>query len=128
MHVSEFITVIITRTAYEMQAERQCLIANDVTDEFIRERDEQMGHLERSMQDVNDIYRDLSVMVYTQGDMLDNIEMNISTGANSVAAGTRELNKANTYQRKARNKGCCLLVLLLVILAILALILGLTLS
>ena len=107
-----------------MQAEQQYLMAND---EFIRERDEQMEHLERSMQDVNDIYRDLSVMVHTQGDMLDNIEMNITTSAASVSSATRELGKADKYQRKARNKGCCLLVFLLVFLAVLALILGLTL-
>ena len=114
-----------------MHAEKQHLIANDMTDDtdaFIRERDEQMGHLEQSMRDVNDIYRDLAVIVHTQGDMLDNIEMNITTGADSVSAATRELARADNYQRKARNKGCCLLVFVLVVLAILALILGLCLS
>ena len=114
-----------------MQAEKQYLMANDVTDDtetFIRERDEQMGHLERSMQDVNDIYRDLSVIVHSQGDMLDNIEMNIMTSADSVSAGTRELARADNYQRKARNKGCCLLAFAIGILAILALVLGLSLS
>jgi len=108
-----------------MQAEQQYLMAND---EFIRERDTQMGNLEQSMRDVNDIYRDLAVIVHKQGDMLDNIEMNITTGANSVSAGTRELARADNYQRKARNKGCCLLVFVLGVLAILALILGVSLS
>ncbi len=108
-----------------MQAEQDYLLANE---DYIRDRDEQMGHLEQSMRDVNDIYRDLSVMVHTQGEMLDNIEMNITTGADYVESGTKELAKADKYQRKARNKGCCLLVFALAILAILALVLGLSLN
>jgi len=83
--------MIITRPR-KMQAEQDYLLANE---EFIRVRDEQMEHLEQSMRDVNDIYRDLSVMVHTQGDMLDNIEMNITTGANYVESGTKELAKAD---------------------------------
>lgn len=108
-----------------MQAEQDYLLANE---DYIRDRDEQMGQLEQSMRDVNDIYRDLSVMVHTQGEMLDNIEMNITTGAGYVESGTRELAKADKYQRKARNKGCCLLVFVLAILAILVLALSLSLS
>ena len=87
-----------------------------------------MGKLEQTMQDVNDIYRDLSVIVHRQGDMLDNIEMNVTVGADSVAAGTHELGRAEKHQRRARNSKCWLLAVLLVILAIMALILGTTLK
>jgi hypothetical protein len=105
--------------------ETQQLIAND---EFIQERYEGMERLERTMQDVNDIYRDLSVIVHHQGDMLDNIEMNVTVGADRVAAGTRELGRAERHQRNAQRSKCWLLAVLLVVLAILALILGSTLS
>ncbi len=87
-----------------------------------------MERLERTMQDVNDIYRDLSVIVHHHGDMLDNIEMNVTDGMEHVERGTQQLAKADTYQKKARSKSCCLLLILLVILAVLALIIGLSVS
>jgi syntaxin 1B/2/3 len=105
--------------------EKTALIDND---EFIQDRYEGMIKLEQTMQDVNDIYRDLSVIIHQQGDMLDNIEMNVTAGADSVASGTRELGRAEKHQRRARNSKCWLLAVLLVILAIMALILGSTLA
>ncbi len=103
--------------------EKQQLITND---EFIQERFEGMEKLERTIQDVNDIYRDLSVIVHHHGDMLDSIEMNITDGLEHVERGTQQLAKAEKHQSKARNKTCCLLIILLIILAILALIIGLS--
>ncbi len=105
--------------------ETQHLITND---EFIQERYEGMEQLERTMQDVNDIYRDLSVIVHHQGDMLDSIEMNVTDGMEYVERGTQQLAKAEKHQKKAQRSKCWLLVVLLVVLAILALILGSTLS
>lgn len=103
--------------------ETQQLIAND---KFIQERYDSMERLERTMQDVNDIYRDLSVIVHHQGDKLDSIEMNVTNGMEHVERGTQQLAKAEKHQQKARSKSCCLLVILLVILAIMALIIGLS--
>ncbi len=106
--------------------ETQKLITNN--DEFIQERYEGMERLERTMQDVNDIYRDLSVIIHHHGDMLDNIEMNVTDGMEHVERGTQQLEKAEKHQRKAQRSKCWLLAVLLVVLAILALILGSTLS
>lgn len=103
--------------------EKTALIQND---EFIQDRYDGMVNLERTMKDVNDIYRDLSVIVHKHGDMIDSIEMNITTSGDYVATGTRELAKAEKHQRSARNCKCWLLVILLVILFIISLIIGLT--
>jgi t-SNARE complex subunit (syntaxin) len=103
--------------------EKTALIQND---EFIQERYDAMTNLERTMQDVNDIYSNLSLIVHHHGDILDNIEMNVTVSANNVSSGTQELHKAEKHQRSARNYKCWLLVILLVILFIISLIIGLT--
>lgn len=109
----------------EDQKERQ-LAAFDqqvsYSSSLIQEREEGMKEIERTMLEVNDIYRDLATIVHEQGDQLDNIEANMSFVENNVEQGVVNLVKANTYQKKARTKMCCLLAILVIIGAIIAVV------
>lgn len=90
---------------------------------FIEEREEGIKALESTMLEVNDIFRDLSSIIHDQGQMLDNIESNITVASSHVESGTEQLGKASRYQKKARNKAMCLLVVVVVVAAILTLVL-----
>lgn len=95
----------------------------DYSSALIQEREEGIKEIEATMQEVNDIYRDLGTIVHEQGDMLDNIEANMSSVDHHVETGAKELVKANHYQKKTRNKMCCVLVIVVVVAAILTIVL-----
>ena len=56
------------------------------------------------MIEVNDIFKDLARLVEEQGEMVDNIQTNISTAATHVETGVDEIKKANEYQQSSRKK------------------------
>lgn len=82
---------------------------------LIREREMGIQEIQEAMSEVNDIMRDLSQLVHDQGSQLDNIESNIDSVDHNVEAGKGQLVKADEYQKKARNKMCCLLVIVLIV-------------
>jgi t-SNARE complex subunit (syntaxin) len=65
-------------------------------------------------------------MIHEQGEQLDIIAENVYDTRDQTMAAHRELNSASRYQRNARNKMCCLLLILAVVLTIiiLAVVLG----
>lgn len=94
---------------------------------FIEEREEGIKQLESTMLEVNDIFKDLGNIVTEQGEMLDNIEYNMTATSTHVENGTEQLGKASRYQKKARKKMMCLLVIVVVVAAVLTIILVTTL-
>lgn len=65
-------------------------------------------------------------MIHEQGESLDVIANNVVDTRDDTYAAHRELTSAARYQRNARNKMCCLLLILAVVLTIviLAVVLG----
>lgn len=90
---------------------------------MIIEREEGMKEIESTMLEINEIFRDLSMAVHEQGGMLDNIEANMTSADAHVESGTGQLVKASDYQKKARNKMMCLLVIVAIVAAILVIVL-----
>lgn len=86
---------------------------------MIREREEGMREIEATMIEVNEIFRDLSGLVHDQGLQLNTIEAHMSAADTHVEKGTGELVKASDYQKKARNKMICLLVIVAIVAIIL---------
>jgi len=93
--------------------------------EMIVEREEALKRLESDIVDVNEIFKELAVIVHDQGDMIDSIEAHIDTTVTHVEQGNVQLEKAKTYQKAARKKMCCILVVLLVAAGALGLIIWL---
>lgn len=89
---------------------------------LMEERERQVRDIESAIVDVNEIFRDLSAMVVEQGDMIDSIEANVERGADNVSSGRQELQKAEMYQKKARQKQLCIVVCLAVIVAVIVVI------
>ncbi|KAA8911836.1 t-SNARE [Sphaerosporella brunnea] len=93
---------------------------------LIIQREEEIRSIERGITELNDIFRDLGTMVNAQGDQLDMIDANIENVAQDHKAADLELRSAARYQKSARNRACCLLLILSVVLTVvlLAIFLG----
>ncbi|XP_060072605.1 syntaxin-7-like isoform X1 [Ylistrum balloti] len=104
---------------------RQILqMEEDVDLEMLQEREDSIKKLERDIVDVNQIFKDLGMLVHEQGEMLDSIEANVESAQIRVEEGTQQLSKARDYQSKARRKKCICIVILLVVLAVIAIIIA----
>lgn len=108
---------------------RQVLqMEEDVDLEMLHEREAAIKQLESDITDVNQIFKDLGMLVHEQGEMLDSIEANVETTAVHVEEGRKQLSSAQKYQSKARRKKCICVVILVVVLAVIAIILAATLG
>jgi len=94
--------------------------------EEIKEREAAIRKLESDILDVNDIFKDLALMVHEQGDVIDSIEANVGTAATHVEQGNVQLEKARDYQKASRKKMCCFLVILLIVAIIIGVVIYVT--
>lgn len=86
---------------------------------MVQHREKEISHIVRSIQDLNEIFKDLSTMIVDQGTILDRIDYNIEHASVQVEKGLQQLQKAEKYQKKNRKMYIiCVLAILLVILVI----------
>ncbi|XP_069132228.1 syntaxin-7-like [Argopecten irradians] len=107
------------RRREELQEQGQ-IIEDDLA--LISEREERIRQLEADVLDVNEIFKDLNVMIHEQGEAVDSIEANVERAYGNVEQGTGHLGKAAEYQKKSRKKMCILVVILVVVAAVVAII------
>ncbi|XP_056642746.1 syntaxin-12 [Diorhabda carinulata] len=92
--------------------------------EFIEERERRIKQIESDLLDINQITRELSSVVLSQRDAIDDIERNIdSTGVN-VEYGAKEVASAARYQNRSRKKLVILVGIALVCAVVLIIILA----
>jgi t-SNARE complex subunit (syntaxin) len=110
------------RVPLVQQQAQQAALADQGEVEFqeslIVQREEEIRDIERGITELNDIFRDLGTMVTAQGESLDVIEANVGNVAQDHKAANMELRAAARYQKGARNRACCLLLILAVVLAV----------
>ncbi|KAJ8334912.1 hypothetical protein SKAU_G00405510 [Synaphobranchus kaupii] len=102
------------------QTEEGAITEEDL--ELIKERETNIRQLESDILDVNQIFKDLAVMIHDQGEMIDSIEANVESAEVHVDHGTEQLQRAAHYQRKSRKKICILVMVLCVVVTILGII------
>ncbi|CAH9089073.1 unnamed protein product [Cuscuta epithymum] len=88
------------------------------TIEEIQERHDAVRELEGKLLGLQQIFMDMAVLVDAQGDMLDNIESQVSTAVDHVQSGNVALQKAKKLQRNSRKWMCIAIIVLLIIVAI----------
>uniref|UniRef100_A0A8C8VQK9 Syntaxin-7 n=1 Tax=Pelusios castaneus TaxID=367368 RepID=A0A8C8VQK9_9SAUR len=88
---------------------------------LIEERESSIRQLEADILDINEIFKDLGMMIHEQGDIIDSIEANVENAEVHVQQGNQQLSRAADYQRKSRKKLC----IIILVLAIGAVVLGL---
>ncbi|CAA6659719.1 unnamed protein product [Spirodela intermedia] len=84
----------------------------------IQERHDAVREIERRLLELQQIFLDMSVMVEAQGDLLNNIESQVSSAVDHVQSGTTALQKAKRLQKNSRKWMCMAIILLLIIVAI----------
>ncbi|KAB5570997.1 hypothetical protein PHYPO_G00219870 [Pangasianodon hypophthalmus] len=92
----------------------------------IESRHKDIVRLESSIKELHDMFLDIAMLVESQGDIIDNIEANVSKTVDHVAVAKIETKKAVRYQSKARKKVVIIVCVVLVLLGIIALIIGLS--
>ncbi len=90
----------------------------DFQEALITEREEEIRQIEEGVGDLNVLFQQVAQIVGEQGEQLQTIEDNAVNVRDDVRAGDYELRSAARYQKNARSKACCLLLVLAVILTI----------
>ncbi|KAF7851068.1 hypothetical protein BT93_L4686 [Corymbia citriodora subsp. variegata] len=89
--------------------------------EEIQERHDAVMEIEKKLLDLHQIYLDMAVLVEAQGEILDNIESQVTNAVDHVNMGTDALNTAKSLQKKSRKCMTIGIILLLIIAVILIL-------
>lgn len=106
--------------------ENQMLLQSESSyrDEEINEKVKGIEEIERNVNEINQLFIDINLIIRDQGEMLDNIEMNVLSASDFVERGVAQLHRAETYQKSAHSKAKYILGGLLGIGGILGVILG----
>ncbi|KAJ9144829.1 t-SNARE [Coniochaeta hoffmannii] len=98
----------------------------DFQEALIIEREEEIRNIEQGVGDLNVLFQQVAQIVSEQGEQIDTIAYNAENVQTDTRAADVELRSAARYQKNARSKACCLLLILAVILTIiiLAIVLG----
>jgi len=91
----------------------------DSNDWLIRERDQEIRDIEQGVVDVNEMFRDIAHLVQDQGQMIGTIEAHIESSVDNTNRGVRSLEEAAGHQKKASNKTCWIVVILVIVIAVL---------
>ena len=93
----------------------------DFQESLIIERESEIRNIEQSVGELNELFRDVAHIVHEQGGQLDTIEVNVSNTATDTRQADLELRGAERYQKKARGRAFCLLLILAVVLLVIIL-------
>ncbi|KAL2882514.1 SNAP receptor [Colletotrichum sp. CLE4] len=112
------------RLELQQQQEVSRLASQDEVDfqeALIVEREEEIRNIEQGVGDLNVLFRQLAQIVTEQGEQLTSIADNVEDVRDDTRGAQIELRQAARHQKAARNKGCCLMLILAVILTIIIL-------
>ncbi|KAH1218771.1 putative syntaxin-131 [Glycine max] len=85
------------------------------TVEEIQERHDAVKEIEKKLLDLHQIYLDMAVLVDAQGEILDNIESQVTNATDHVRLGNDALQTAKSLQKKSRK---CMMISIILILVI----------
>ncbi|XP_071117011.1 syntaxin-1A-like [Haliotis cracherodii] len=88
----------------------------------IEDRQKDILALEKNVFDVNQLFKDMSVLIHDQGEKLDNIESNMTQTATHVEEGNTKLRQAKRHRKRSRR--CMLIVAGIVIVIIVVVIIA----
>ncbi|XP_032075199.1 syntaxin-3 [Thamnophis elegans] len=92
----------------------------------IEGRHKDILRLENSIKELHDMFVDIAMLVENQGEIIDNIELNMMHTVDHIEKAREETKKALKYQSRARKKTIIIIVIIVVLLGIVALIIGLS--
>ncbi|WCJ43614.1 Syntaxin-132 [Euphorbia peplus] len=84
----------------------------------IQERHDAVRDLERKLLELQQVFLDMAVLVDSQGEMLDNIESQVSSAVDHVQSGNTALQRAKSLQKSSRKWMCIAIMILLIVIII----------
>jgi len=106
----------------QSQRQMQQNLQDDLDLEMLQQQEQSIQELEKNICEVNDIFKELAVMVHDQGEIVDSIEASVEKTEVHVSKATSELRQAAQYSNKLRKKRCILLLCGSAILVVLLLL------
>ena len=102
--------------------EQQLAVVDDLT-EAVQSRDQEIQKIAQSIEELEQIFKELAVLVIDQGTILDRIDYNMEAVVEHTKTGIQQLEKAERHQKVARPMKCilCLVSLIGILLIILVL-------
>ncbi|KAL8141754.1 hypothetical protein V2J09_014786 [Rumex salicifolius] len=111
-----------------MEAKRQevLLMDNEIVfnEAIIEERDQGIKEIQQQIGEVNEIFKDLAVLVHDQGAMIDDISTHVENSHAATVQGKSHLAKASKIQRSNSSLTCLLLVIFGIVLLIVIIVLA----
>ncbi|KAJ4773031.1 Syntaxin related protein [Rhynchospora pubera] len=111
-----------------LQSARQELLFLDneivYNEAVIEERDQGIQEIQQQIGEVNEIFKDLAVLVHDQGAIIDDIDTHIENSVAATAQARAQLVKAAKTQKSSSSLICLLLVIFGVVLLIVIIVLA----
>lgn len=79
----------------------------------IEERHDGIVKIQKGVQELQELWGNLGILIDEQQEFLDKIENNVEQTLDYVKKGQKQLQKAEKSQKKARKTQCCILIALL---------------
>ncbi|ERN19555.1 hypothetical protein AMTRI_Chr02g256990 [Amborella trichopoda] len=110
----------------ESRRQEVLLLDNDIAfnDAVIEEREQGIQEIQQQIGEVNEIFKDLAVLVHEQGVMIDDIDSNVEGSYSATAQAKSQLAKAAKTQKSNSSLTCLLLVIFGVVLLIVIIVLA----
>ncbi|RWR94894.1 syntaxin-22-like protein [Cinnamomum micranthum f. kanehirae] len=110
----------------ESRRQEVLLLGNEIAfnEAVIDEREQGIQEIQQQIGEVNEIFKDLAVLVHEQGVVIDDIDSNIENSVAATAQAKSQLVKASKTQKSNSSLTCLLLVIFGVVLAIVIIVLA----
>jgi t-SNARE complex subunit (syntaxin) len=112
------VEVPLVQTQQQQAAELADQNEVEFQESLIVQREEEIRNIERGVTEISDIFRDLGTMVNGQEEQLGLISANVDNVAQDHKASDLELRQAHRYQKRVRNRACCLLMIFAIVLTV----------
>ncbi|KAJ4977791.1 hypothetical protein NE237_008571 [Protea cynaroides] len=87
----------------------------------IQERHDAVKDMQRSLEELHQVFLDMAVLVEHQGEQLNDIESQVARANSFVRGGTAQLHTAKVTQKNTRKWTCIAIILLLIIILVIVL-------
>ncbi|KAL1834405.1 hypothetical protein DCAR_0104603 [Daucus carota subsp. sativus] len=110
----------------ESRRQEVLLLDNEISfnEAIIDERDQGIQEIQNQIGEVNEIFKDLAVLVHEQGVMIDDIGSHVENAHAATAQGKSQLVKAAKTQKSNSSLTCLLLVIFAIVLLIVIILLA----
>ncbi|KAJ3093515.1 hypothetical protein HK100_006567, partial [Physocladia obscura] len=84
----------------------------------VQDRNQDLLNIERSMQELLDLFQEMQDLISMQQDLINNVESNVENTVEYLESGSKELTKAIQYKKSSRKKQIWIVAIVIVVLII----------